>query len=714
MKHLSGEKTGLKAGLLINSCIFIFLLFSSIINCQIPINGFCTLKSIQVPKGFQSLIPADINFDGDDELICYSSTLKRIGLLSNNSDHNFELKEFLLNSELSQLKPLGDKYQKAKYLIAIERKQRKISLHTLSPDMLNQNIAEITFDSYPEKIQTADIDLDGIEEILVSGSGFDGLSILSRSESNFGEKKIITETSFSDAIFIDLNDDMYPDVLAFNILENSLQYYLNNTNGEFRLNRSDRYPARINLLQAVDINLDGIKDIVYSVNDNLEILCGDLQSSYERKKTIWLDMIPSGIQFGDFNNDEIIDIACIEYQNKINVFFGKEDSTFYEGITYLQNSSLINFSKFQNQNSENIACLFESGEINTIATVSEIQSDIRIVPSIKSGTVKKFDYAEDDVPDISYIDEYDNSLKLFLNDERGIPQEFYSFPLVDSHKEILVDEFFKRRKIFYCYTKGSPLLEVLRYNFYTNKLYRKQLYAPGEILDVALQRMDSTVVNVFLVYNKNSKLYLGKFENRDLSVTFREYPPIDRNVNLAGLLVNENPEIYYWKSEGDSLQFKSVEIISGPNINKTHFEISESDSLKVDLYRSDTYYNDYPSLVSFVQLKTDNYMLVLSGNKISVSKNIINPSAKKIKKFDRGYFGGTSVKGINNFTVNTEDDFYIYKLVFSDKARSFTLRRMLDAENVSDYFFARLDKKNYYMIYSNKKEGYLSILPLKK
>jgi hypothetical protein len=240
------------------------------------------------------------------------------------------------------------------------------------------------------------------------------------------------------------------------------------------------------------------------------------------------------------------------------------------------------------------------------------------------------------------------------------------------------------------------------------------LYAPGEILDVAIQRVDSSLVNVFLVYNKNSKFYLGKFENRDLSVTFREYPPIDRNVNLAGLVVNEHPEIYYWKTEGDSLQFKSVDVVSGLNIYQTHFEIPKSDSLTVDLYRSDTYYNDYPSLVSFVQFETVNYSLVLSGNKISINKNIFNPSAKYFKKFDRGYFGGTTIKGINNFTVNTTDDFYISKLVFNEKARSFTLRKMLDAENVSDYFFARLDKKNYYLIYSNEKEGYLSILPLNK
>lgn len=714
MKHLSGGKTGLKVGLLINSCILFSLFFSSLSFCQIPINGFCSLKSISIAKGFQTIVPSDINVDGNDELILYSQESKRVGLISGLANDELQIKEFVASSEISQLRQLDDKGDGIKLFVAIERKLRKISLLSITSDSLKENIGEITFDSYPEKIYTGDIDLDGTDEILVSGSGFDGLSVLFRSGRAFGEKKIITETSFSDAIFMDFNDDDYPDVLAFNILENSLQFYFNNTSGDFRLRRSIQYPEKINLLLTSDLNNDGFQDVVYSANNRIEILFGDFQYSYEKKATIRLEGTPTRIRFGDFNRDKIIDLACLLNQDKLIILFGKEGGSFHEVITYLKSSIINSFTKFRYENSESIACLIESGEIRYISTLNEFGSDLKIVPSIKSGAAKKFDYENDGIPDISFIDEYDNSLKIFLDNKQGIPSVFYSFPLVEDHKEILVDEFFKRRKIFYCYTKGTPLLEVFRYNFLTNKLNRKQLYAPGEILDVALQRIDSSLVNVFLVYNKNSKLYLGKFENRDLSITFREYPFIDRNVSLAGLFINDHPEIYYWKSEGSSFEFKLAEVVSGPNIYKTYLEIPKLDSLRINLYLSDVYQNDYPSLVSFVQSKTDNYSLVLSGNKINKNTAIFNYPTKYIKKFDRGFFGGTTIKGIISFTVNALDDDYIYKLVFNEKEKTFSLRSMLDAKDVSDYFFARLDQKNYYLVYSNKKEGYLSILSLKK
>ena len=339
---------------------------------------------------------------------------------------------------------------------------------------------------------------------------------------------------------------------------------------------------------------------------------------------------------------------------------------------------------------------------------------MKITLGIQAGVVKQFDYANDEFPDISFIDEYDNWLKILLNNKAGVPSLLYTIPLADQHQEILVDEFFNFRKIFYCYTKGAPLLEIFRYNFDTFKLNRKQLYAPGEILDVALQRIDSAFVNIFVVYNKQSKLYLGKFENRDLSVTFREYPFIDRNVSSAELFIDDEPVVYYWKSEGDGIEFKSAQIKSGPNVHKTYFEILKSEGIRTNLYGADNYNNEYPIIVGIVQNEIENHLIVLAGDKFSTSNQVLTAVDENKKEFGRGFFGETSIKGIINFTVNSTDDNYINKLVYREKANTYSLNQMLAAENVSDYFFARLDRKNYYLVYSNKKKGCLSITSLKK
>ena len=566
---------------------------------------------------------------------------------------------------------------------------------------MRSEITNSSFDSYPENIFTGDIDLNGKEEILVSGSGFDGLSILSLTSDGIGERKIITGTSFSEAIFIDYNDDGYPDVIVFNILENSLQFFTNNTKGVFRLNRSVQYSEKISLLKSRDFNNDGFYDLIYSFGNSLEILFGDFQGSFKTKKTIKLDDRPAGIIFGDFNGDKLLDISYSLTKGTLNILFGEKDSDFYESITYLKNSTSGPIVKFKSGNRDNIACFLETGEVSVITSVKELGNDLKLVPAIQAGTLKKFDYGNDNISDISFVDEYDNYLKLFLLDKSGIPSLFYYFPLAENHNEIVVDDFYKQVKTFYCYIEGTPLLEVFKYNFKTNKLNRKQLYAPGTILDLNLQRVDSSLVNVFLVYNKQSKLHLGKFENRDLSITFKEYPFIDRNVSLAKIRIKDEPEVFYWKSERDTLYFNKVNIEPGPNILKTYFKIPKSDELMINLYGANYYYNEYPTIVSFVRNNSQKYIFVFSGSRFSTSTQFFNGQVDIKKEFGRGFFGETTMKGIINFTVNTVDDDYINTMIYSDKGKNYLLSRTFAADNVSDYFFIKPDQKNYYLVYSN-------------
>ncbi len=714
MKRLSGEKTDSRIGQLKNNFILFILFFSSLSYSQIPINGFCFQKNFPLPEDYQVVISADLNSNGDDELILYSTVLKRIGVYTRFQGDSVELKEFQVNSEISQLKQLKYQTKSTNLFAAVERRLRKVTLMYISPDSLDANKSKIEFDSYPENIFTGDIDLDGTEEIIVSGSGFDGLSILFRSNGGIGEKKITTGTSFSEAIFVDLNDDGYPDVLAFNILENSLQFFINNTNGIFRLSRSIQYSEKINLLQSLDLNKNGFQDIIYAVGNRIEILSGDAQGLYKSKYSIKLDDRPFAINFGDFNGDKIFDIAVGVSKDLLNIFFGKNGTEFHETIPYLKKSSLVAFTAFKSKNTDNISCLLQSGELIVLNSEKELGTDMKITLGIQAGAVKQFDYLNDGIPDISFIDEHDNSLKILLNNKLGIPTLLYNIPLVDNHNELVVDEFFSFRKFFYCYTKGAPLLEVFRYNFDKRRFNRKQLYAPGEILDVALQRIDSTFVNIFLVYNKQSKLYLGKFENRDLSVTFREYPFIDRNVSSAQLFIDDEPVVYYWSAKDDTLQFKSAHIKSGPNELRTLFEISKTNATVVNLFGADNYSSEYPAVVSIVQNDNEKYLLVVAGEKFSITNQVFKSEDGKKTELSRGFFGETSIKGIINFTVNSSADNYISKLVYRQKERNFSLSKLFAAENVSDYFFARLDRKNYYLVYSNKKEGYISITSLKK
>lgn len=714
MKHLSGEKTGSKAVLLKNSFILIFLILPTLSFSQVPINGFCYRNDFSIPQGYTGIFSADLNSNNSSELILYSPALKRIGIYSGIVNDSSIFKELQVKTEISQLRLVKNVAGFKNLFAAVERKQRKVSFFSIYVDSLSEKVSEISFDSYPEKIITGDVDLNGNDEILVYGSAFDGLSMIYRADGGIGERKISPGTSFSEAVFIDFNDDGYTDVVAFDILDYSLRLFKNNTKGIFREVRTIPCTEKISLLKSYDFNRDGIEDIIYVVQNQIEILFGDFQSAFKKKISLKLEGDPASVQIGDYNRDKIPDIAYLLLNNSLSIIFGKNGQQFYEPIPYLKNSSILTFTRFTDGASTNLACITGSGELIVISAKEFTGSDANISVAIEADALNYFDFGNDGIPDIAFIDNYDNLLKLLVNTSAAFPLKFYSIPLAEDHSKILIDEFSSNRKIFYCYSNGTPLLEVFRYNFKTDRLNRKQLYAPGEILDVYFKRIDSSFVNIYVLYNKKSKMYLGRFENRDVSITFKEYPVIDRNVIDAKLFVEDEPVIYYWKSENNTFDFNTVTVKTGPNEETTNMSILNSSETKINLYGADRFDNEYPFLVSLVQSQTENQLIVISAGKISSSKlNIKSPESKKAE-FGEAFFGETSIKGINNFTVNSLNDNYIYKLVYRQTDGIYFLNQLVAAENVSDYFITRLDRKNYYLVYSNKEKGCISIRSLKK
>jgi hypothetical protein len=712
MKRLSGEITDLKAGLLKNSFVLFFIIFNSLSFGQIPINGFCSNTIFPVPKDYSRILSADLNSNGSDEFIFYSPENKIVGIYFGIPGEKALIKEYRISSEISQIKRIKEKSGSPNLFVAVDRKHRQILLMSVYIDSVKNVSKLIDFDSYPEKILTGDVDLDGNEEILVSGSGFDGLSIIFPSKIGTGENKIITGTSFSEAVFIDFSDDGYPDIIAFNILENSLQFFVNNTKGIFRQTRSIKYADKISNLKTADFNNDGLNDLIYSSGKSMEIIYGDYQVMFSNKKSLTLDDKVSGIVLGDFNGDKYLDIAFTLVKGTLNIHFAMNDSTFYESVTYLNNIPSGIFAKFGSGGKDNIVAFIQSGEISVITTVREISKDLKIVPAIQAGTIKKFDYGKDNILDICFIDEYDNYLKVFLSNKSGVPSLFYYLPVAEKHKEVLVGDFFSEFKTFYCYSEHTPLLEVFTYNFKMNNVDRKQLYAPGEILDLNLQRVDSSLVNIFVAYNKRSKLYLGKFENRDLSITFKEFPVVDRNVTSAKIRLGDEPEIFYWKNDRDTLYFNKADVKPGPNNLKSYFKIPDSEALNINLYGSNIYSNDYPTIVSFVQNDEVNYMLLFSGERFSKSSQFFSEKVETNTQFGSGFFGQIETKGINYFTVYNLDDNYIYTLKYSEREKNYLLNRTIAIDNAVDYLFAKLNQKLLF-VYSNTK-GELSISLVKK
>ncbi len=713
-KHSGGEKPALKTGGWIKISLFLFLILSGISYPQIPLNGFCTLKSYTIPAGYEKILAADLNNDQIDELIVYSTSLKKIGIISFIKGGTINIDEYNVAFEFSLIRKVKDLKSDSNIFVCVSRKNRTIAVYNIGLTTAPELRSKVTFDSYPENISIADINNDGKVEFLVSGIGFDGLSVLFREEGRLAEKKIISGESFSHAVFTDISNDGFTDIVAFNIISNSLDFFYNDTDNNFNLERKNNLTENISQFYTTDFDSDGFSDLIFTSGKGLKIMYGDFQSGYEKIQTLRTKHLPNSIQFGDYNKNKLYDFVYINFETEnVNVLFNKDNNIFYDEITFTNLSSVSSITNFNREQNTNLAILSKDGFITAISSFNLDFKQTSIVPSNRATTIQKFDLYKDGVSDICFIDESDFSFRIIARNSEGIPVSYYSNKLAESHQIILVEDFFKVRKTFYCYSEENQLIEYLKINFKTNKVVHKQLYSPGKIKDVAVQRVDSNLVNIYLLYEKANKLFLGKFEHRDLSLTFKEYPFIDRDVICAELFVDKEIKVFYWKEKSDSLFFNEVAIKTGPNIYKGILGFSKGDSIKISLTASNQLFRGKPWLISLVKVDDEELLVSLK------EKNY-----KKLYSLDSESNNDHLVDNILSFAMLQNDEsesLLVYspgakslsKLIISDERKNYSLRQLIRPVSINNFFIDKFNSTNYHLVYSDKEKGNISIVQLK-
>jgi hypothetical protein len=716
-RHYSEGKTDLKTGIRVKSSFVLFLLFSHEIFSQIPVNGFCDFKSFQVPPGYENFVPSDINKDNFPDFILFSPDKKEFAYAESDVSESltYSITKNKILFEISTMLNVRSTLHSNPFVFT-SRKNRLMGMCDIpSIDKLDV-LFKMEFDSYPENISRGDINKNGRNEYLISGSGFDGLSIIFRDVDRFGERKIISGVSYGKAQFIDLSGDGYLDVLAYNLVERSFQFFYNNSYGDFELIRTIKVGEILSNILPVDINKDGYSDIIFADHSGINIIYGDPESRYAKRTSLQTDYLPHLIVTADFNNDKIPDLAYIDKnQGVLSIIYGVRGGKFYDEIIYTKKPSLSDLKIIRQNSNDALALLSKEGWIYIISVVRQpgLTKFLNLVPAVDPSAIRIFDKGNNNIKDICFIDQSDNTLTLFINNPEYIPENYYSIPLADSYNEIKTDETFPDKKTFYCYSNGSSLIEILRIDFIENEINKKQLYAPGPIEDLNISRVDSSLVNVYITYKKSNKLHIGKYEHHDLSITFKEYPAIDLNTFSARLVLADEPNLYYWKETQETLRFTKAEIKTGPNQYIELLSLPKSDEMQIITFAEKTEtIGDF--IVSIIISEKNSFAVVSDGFKA----DIFSP-----------YPDNFSFKPENNFTLfryndNSEDK---YKLMvylqegkslsiveFLEEEKYFKIAHIFNADNVFDYYLDTVDSSYNQFIFSNKKESCISIIRLEK
>lgn len=711
---MQGDNTDLKTDRRVISAAFLwFFLFNSAI-AQVPINGFCQVKSFPAFPGFNRISVSDVNYDSFKDIILYSPSQKSIAVIEGKMGSSFTDYK-IINSQynFSNIIPVYNKAAGSQQYVFSSRKKRTVGLFSFSSFGRFNLLAKIGFDSYPENISVADINNDGDFEYLISGSGFKGLSLLSLIDGELSETKLEENSIYGEAVFVDISNDGNPDIAAFNLFNNSFEVFYNDGKGRFERIRTEFENTSIENLEKIDFNRDGYDDLIYTVNNSFKLAFGDSQSFYNSSIVITTEFIPHRFTVADFNGDKLNDIAYIDSsQGILSVIFAKGNNQFYPEIIYMKKEGLTDLHLFRSHNSNSLILLNKSGEIFIVSRLFSLPDEANLIPALQPSTITKFDLGNDGITDFCYIDVQTNTINFLVNNFKGIPEYFYSVPVSADHKLIVVDDEEPFSKGFYCYSPEGKMFEIINYDFLLNKPEIDQLYSPGIIKDLELHRTDE-LVHIFTAYEKNNGLHVREYEHHDFRYTFMDYPQLEKDVADVKLVISDQPRAYFYKLDSDSIR------ITEANLQSKSVEYKQIGVLSINANPLITSFSQYllgkksPKILSLLNSNPTFFSVVSNDSVFNIMVQIFKQNIFDVGKGIEFYFNTNNQLEFWSMIIYSPEDRSFNRVDIKNQGQELSVTKLFDSDKPTDFIVQKIISDKKYLIYTQQSEGLISLKRLK-
>ncbi len=707
-KHCKEEKIVLPADRIFKFSLFILLFIFSGISAQVPVNGFCRYREFNIKSGYTGIASVDFNSDGYRDLFIYNSNLNKYITLQSDPNSNFiNIAERYLSSPVNDLHAFGNETSGKRYLID-SRGKREVSLALFTRNGSLNFSGRIKFNGSPSKVDAADIDGDGRPEGLVSGTSIDGLYIIKENNRSFRETKINSGRIYSWSSFIDLDYDSFPDIAAVDPISNSIIFFNNNRTGKFFESRSIGFTGEIKNIKCADINSDGFTDIVLANNKRFEILLGDSVSTFNKKMIIDTPVNPDKFEILDFNGDGFNDIAFIDIQKgELYIMFAKNSVSFYPPLLYMKKNSLVNMTSYIDRAGRKLAVLSSDGKLFLINSIGLNDSNFMVSMGTSLKGIQVFDYMNDKYRDISFIDEYSRSLKIFLSERRKLFRTYFSVPLSDAHTEICVDDINPKIKTFYCYSKGKRLIEAVRINLENGKSSKQILYTdyPVEDLNLLSDRLKDWQTLSVLIRN-GQQLLLQIIEMRDFKKSASASSSVISDSEQGWINMDIYTDIYSVSHAAGKLELTKLvfnkKIIEKKNIFT--LDMKAEDKSNVDLV-----------CINETVGRSKPVGVFVSVNQSSSFYYILN---KNYQKYPLKYPLSDKMKPVYSIAEGNEMPSFFYfrkdknileRIVPDGQTLKSTEFNHVESKDLNNYLVAEINKGRTFLIYLNNANNTLSI-----
>ncbi len=227
-------------------------------------------------------------------------------------------------------------------IITVLALQNQVSVFKNNGDGTFASPVNYTDSNTPLDVVAADVDNDGDLDLLIANNGAqsltayinDGTGAFSTSH-DYGFSPV--QSTSNSLVAADMNGDGYIDVVETDSYYDSLHVMINNGSGAFTNAYTSATPAILHSVTAVDIDNDGDMDIVAvdPTDKDIRVYTNDGTGKLTIGTTGGGLYTPSAMAMYDFNNDGLMDAVTADgSDNNINVLISNNPVLFFNGSSY--------------------------------------------------------------------------------------------------------------------------------------------------------------------------------------------------------------------------------------------------------------------------------------------------------------------------------------------------------------------------------------------
>jgi hypothetical protein len=305
------------------------------------------LNPITVGSTPVSVVVADVNGEGNLDLVVSNKSSKTVSVLLGNGDGTFgPQKTYAVGTAPYGVAVADVNGDGRPDIIVANSGSKTVSVLLGNGDGTFQPQKTFTVGSHPEAVTVADLNGDGKPDLIVGNEG--GLNgtvsvLLGNGDGTFQPQKTYAVGTFPfSVVAADLNGDGIPDLVVANGLSHNgvstVSVLLGNGDGTFQTQKTYSVGATPHSVVVADLNGDGKPDIVTAnlYGQSVSVLLGNGDGTFQPQQTYAVGSKPEAVAVVDANGDGKLDLAVVnQTSNTVSVLLGNGDGTFRPQQTFL-------------------------------------------------------------------------------------------------------------------------------------------------------------------------------------------------------------------------------------------------------------------------------------------------------------------------------------------------------------------------------------------